>query len=265
VNRPLVAAAFVLGLVLAGEPAVADSFPEAPSGSGETTPSGVRVTIIKEGNEYRLKDPPSKGGGGGAPPGDPTCVERVQVFTMPADPATGAPERRYALVSCGDIVTGSYWLADGDVVDLDAAAAAEAARYVEDVLTPGIGIGVNPAAEGLVGLPSWFWIDGWSGAAQAPPISAFGVTIDVRMSSGEVTWDFGDDTRVRGDLGRAYPEESTVRHAYQGPGPYTVTAAIALTPDYRVNGGPWITLPPLTAEATTQHRVQERQAVLTQR
>jgi hypothetical protein len=224
----------------------------------------VRVTIIKEGGQYRIADSGAKGGGKGRPD-DPTCTERVQVFTMPADPAAGTPERRYALVTCGDSLIRSYWLADGDVQDLDGAARAEVARYVEDVIKPGMRIGVNPAAEGLVGLPSWFWIEGWSGSAQAPPISAYGVTIDVRMTSGEVLWDFGDGTELRGDLGAAYPAESTVRHAYQGPDRYTVTAGVTLEPSYRVNGGPWITLPPLTADATTQHPVQERQAVLTER
>ena len=97
----------------------------------------------------------------------------------------------------------------------------------------------------------------------APPITAFGLTIDVRMSSGTVNWDFGDGESAVGDLGRAYPAESTVQHAHQHDGTYTITASIDLVPEYRVDGGPWFTLPNLQALASTDHPVEERQAVVT--
>ena len=83
------------------------------------------------------------------------------------------------------------------------------------------------------------------------------------MSTASVTWSYGDGTTERGDLGRPYPAESTVQHVYQHDGTFTVTAAIDLTPEYRVDGGPWLPLPNLAAVATTQHPVQERQAVVT--
>jgi hypothetical protein len=156
------------------------------------------------------------------------------------------------------------WIAPDDVVDLDALARDEADRYIEDVLVPVVHIGVNPAAKGLVGLRSWFWIEGFDGSVTAPPITAFGLTIEVRMSSGSVTWDFGDEATSVGDLGRPYPAESTVQHAYQDDGAYTVTAAIDLVPEYRVDGGPWLTLPNLQATATAVHDVEERQAVVTE-
>src|SRR5690606_20208194 len=127
--------------------------------------------------------------------------------------------------------------------DLDEAARVEAERYVRDVLMPAVSIGVNPVAKGLVGLRSWFWIEGFDGTVTAPPISAFGMTIDVRMSTGSVTWDFGDGTVEPGDLGRAYPAESTVQHAHQSGGTYTVAATLDLVPQYRVDGGAWIMLP----------------------
>jgi hypothetical protein len=79
-----------------------------------------------------------------------------------------------------------------------------------------------------------------------------------------VSWDFGDGTVEKGDLGRAYPEESTVRHAHQHDGTFTISATIDLVPEYRVGAGPWITLPDLQAVATATHAVEERQAVVTQ-
>ena len=83
------------------------------------------------------------------------------------------------------------------------------------------------------------------------------------MSSGSVTWDFGDGESIAGDLGRAYPAESTVQHVHQRDGTFTITATIDLVPEYRVGGGPWLTLPDLQATATAQHDVEERQAVIT--
>jgi hypothetical protein len=173
------------------------------------------------------------------------------------------PAARFALLLCNGSVVRAIWVAPSDVIDLDAAARAEAERYVRDVLTPAVSIGVNPAAKGLAGLRSWFWIDGFAGSVTAPPISAFGLTIDVRMAAGGVRWDFGDGTIADGDLGRAYPEESTVQHAHRSAGSYRITATIALVPEYRVNGGGWITLPNLMAVAATTHQVEQRQPVVT--
>lgn len=175
---------------------------------------------------------------------------------------------RLAAVLCDARFAGWVWIEPDDGVDADGdedAARAEAERYVEEVLRPAVSIGANPAAKGLVGLPSWFWVEGFTGQLTAPPITAFGMTIEVRMATGSVTWDFGDGTVVDGDLGLAYPEESTVQHAYQRAGTYTVTASLELVPEYRVDGGPWMPLPSLTAAASADHPVEERQAVITHR
>ena len=73
------------------------------------------------------------------------------------------PEARLALLLCNGTIVQPIWVAPDDIVDLDAAARDEAQRYIEDVLVPAVRIGVNPAARGLVGLDSWFWIDGFDG------------------------------------------------------------------------------------------------------
>jgi hypothetical protein len=174
------------------------------------------------------------------------------------------PEAQFALLLCDGAIVQPIWVAPADIVDLDALARDLAQRYVEDVLTPVVGIGVNPAARGLVGLDSWFWVEGFDGSVTAPPIAALGLTIEVRMTSSSVRWDFGDGESLDGDLGRAYPAESTVQHVHQHDGTFTITAAIDLVPEYRVDGGPWLTLPGLQATATTQHDVEERQAVITE-
>jgi hypothetical protein len=231
----------------------------------ETVPDAVRVTLVKSGGEHVVS---SVSGGGTTRVG---CAWRV-VFVddldqVPYGTSVGPkpdPEARLGLLLCNGMVVRPLWVSPADVIDLDAAARVEAQRYVEHVLTPAVRIGVNPAARGLAGLDSWFWIEGFDGSVSAPPIRALGVTIDVRMTSGAVSWDFGDGTVEAGDLGRAYPQESTVRHVHQHDGTYVITASIALVPEYRVDGGPWLALPNLSAVATTTHPVEQRQAVVTQ-
>ncbi|MGH9273078.1 MAG: hypothetical protein ACRDZU_00400, partial [Acidimicrobiales bacterium] len=117
---------------------------------------------------------------------------------------------------------------------------------------------------GLAGLRSWFWIEGFAGVVQAPTINVFGLTIDVRMSSDDVTWEFGDGGSLEGDLGKAYPAESTVQHAHRDSGTYVIGATIHLVPEFSVNGGPWVTLPNLTPTATTALEVEEREPVITE-
>jgi hypothetical protein len=263
-RRGALVLAVVLPLLIVALPAAAEEGDYNGESTVETIPNAVRVTLVKSGDDYQVRN--VRGGDSAERVG---CSWSVSFGTDLSDTPYGAelgpppdPEAVAALLLCDGLVVGPIWVAPDDVVDLDALARNEAQRYVEDVLVPAIGIGVNPAAQGLVGLRSWFWVEGFSGAVAAPPIAAFGVTIDVRMSTASVTWDFGDGTEERGDLGRAYPEESTVQHAHQHDGTFTVTAAIDLAPEYRIDGGPWLPLPNLSAAAAVLHPVEERQAVV---
>ena len=257
---------FVAALVAIACPASADTIGDDGGGDadGQTIEDAVRVTIVVSGGleEVRSVSGVSDGSGQG-------CAFSV-VYAPDLDDTTYGtsagpkpdPDARFALLMCDGAVMTPIWVAPSDVIDLDALARDEAQRYIEDVLVPAVKIGVNPTARGLVGLPSWFWIDGFTGSVTAPPISAFGVSVDVRMSSASVAWDFGDGTTAIGDLGRAYPAESTVRHIHQSDGTFTVTATIDLVPEYRVDAGPWIVLPDLQAVATAVHQVEQRQAVV---
>ena len=253
---------FAFGWLLAPTGAWADG--EDSDGDAQTVDDAVRVTIVVSGGLEEVRT--VSGGSGGS---DQGCAYSVvyapDLDDTPYGTSAGPkpdPDARFALLLCNGSVITPIWVAPSDVIDLDAVARDEAQRYIEDVLVPTVTIGVNPAARGLVGLESWFWIDGFTGSVTAPPISAFGLSVDVRMSSGTVAWDFGDGTTVIGDLGQAYPSESTVRHTHQSDGAFTVTATIDLVPEYRVDGGPWIVLPNLQAAATAVHQVEQRQAVI---
>lgn len=245
--------------------ASADDRGDLVGGDAGTIPDAVRVTIIKSGGQQSVLAV-----SGGSTGGREGCAWSV-VFTPELEDAPYGispgprphPEAQFALLLCNGEIVQAIWVAPDDIIDLDAVARDEAERYIEDVLVPTVHIGVNPAARGLVGLRSWFWVEGFDGSVTAPPISAFGLTIEVRMSSGTVTWDFGDGASLAGDLGRAYPAESTVQHAHQDDGTFTISAVIDLVPEYRVDGGPWLTLADLQATASADHDVEERQAVIT--
>lgn len=264
--KAVAASVLVLGL-LSPDPSWADS-KESRQGTAETVADVVRVTLIRVGGRDAVHHVEGSDGGGST-----GCLWTLVYGPAPDDvPMFGEnpgekphPEARLALLMCDEAVHGPVWVAPEDVIDLDALARQEAERYVEEVLRPDVSIGANPVGQGLVGLRSWFWVDGFAGSVTAPPITAFGMTIEVRMAAGGVRWDFGDGTVVDGDLGRPYPEESTVQHAHQRSGTYTVTAALDLVPEYRVDGGPWLALPDLTATASVEHPVEQRQAVVTRR
>lgn len=255
----------LLVVVCAQGVAAGDESDPVTDGRADTVEDAVRVTVVKSGGEHAVRS--VTGGAAGSQQG---CVWSLVFSPELEDTPYGTspgpkphPDARFALLLCNGQIVQAIWVAPTDIVDLDALARDEAQRYIEDVLVPTVRIGVNPAARGLVGLRSWFWVEGFTGSVTAPPITAFGLTIEVRMSSGSVAWDFGDGSTLDGDLGRAYPAESTVQHAHQRDGAFTITAAIDLAPEYRVDGGPWLTLPNLQATATTQHEVEERQAVIT--
>jgi hypothetical protein len=246
-------------------PALADGKDKSGVKAG-TTADAVRVTVIRMGGAYSVG---SVGGGGSGT--QQSCTWTVLfapgLEDAPYGTAVGPkpdPDAQFALLLCNGGILRGIWIAPADVLDVDAVALAEIERFVTDVLMPAVTIGINPDAKGLAGLRSWFWIEGFDGVVQAPTINVFGLAIDVRMTSDHVTWDFGDGASLEGDLGRAYPAESTVQHAHRDSGAYVISATIHLVPEYRVDGGPWITLPNLKPTATTDLEVEEREPVVTQ-
>ena len=128
----------------------------------------------------------------------------------------------------------------------------------------------NPESRGLVGVESWFWIEGYDGA---PIVQSFvhpefvpPITVTIELTYRHTSWDFGDSTTATGDLGRAYPQESSVRHAYNrdsGSTPYTVTAALVFAARYSVNGGAWVDIGTVERTLTGQHPVIAAEAVRT--
>jgi hypothetical protein len=127
------------------------------------------------------------------------------------------------------------------------------------------GIGANPARS-LVGLPTWFWYQGYDGRPLSKTLTAFGVTVQVQATPTAYRWDFGDGTRLTSrSLGRPYPARSPITHTYmtarQG---VRVRCVFAFALRWRTGGGPWAPLPPLARTATATLEVVESQTVIHQ-
>jgi hypothetical protein len=140
------------------------------------------------------------------------------------------------------------------------------AREVRDHLpVPGIRISTNPR-RGLVGLKSWFWLEG-GGQPLADSLSRFGVRVEVEARPVSYRWDFGDGTeRTTSSPGRPYPNRSSVTQVYQRSSAqfeqgYRVSVATVFDVRWRTNGGRWRTLPGISRTSERFYRVAELQAV----
>ncbi len=97
------------------------------------------------------------------------------------------------------------------------------------------GVVANPAARGLVGLETWFWLASKPATLTADG-SIGGIRYVVTATPAQVVWDFGDGSTLslpaNTGAGDAYPARSPVRHVYErdSAAGYTVRAKV----DYRV-------------------------------
>lgn len=175
----------------------------------------------------------------------------------------------YALVCNGEIV-GVVWLP----IDPGGGAAAPApsprdiAMSLRDrIPIPNVTIAVNPE-RGLVGVDSWFWIEGYNGDPITESTDAFGSRVEVDARVQRYEWSFGDGATMKTESpGRPYPEPSDVRHVYERSSlghdrGYPVEVGFFFSVRYRVDGGGWIDLPGIERVAEAAYPVRESQAVI---
>jgi len=126
-------------------------------------------------------------------------------------------------------------------------------------------IRVNPA-RALTGLPTWYWFDGYRGQPLTKTVSALGVTVQVQAIPTAYRWDFGDGaTMTSRDLGRPFPQRSTITHTYQtARAQVTVQSTFDFAVRWRVPGGPWTPMAPISRTATATFEVAQSQSVLGQ-
>jgi hypothetical protein len=174
------------------------------------------------------------------------------------------------LLWCGHEMSGLVWL---DMSGGDPAGALDpetiAMHIRDEIPVPNADIRINPD-RGLVGVDSWFWIEGYDGAPIEESTDAFGQMVEVQARVTSYEWSFGDgDTIEASTPGRPYPHRSEIRHVYERSSAglsagYSVEVKFTFDVRYRVDVGRWIELPGITRVASTSYPVRESQAVIQQ-
>jgi hypothetical protein len=167
-------------------------------------------------------------------------------------------------------------------------AASPFAIFVSDTVNlPALSIGVAPAAQGITGLESYFWVSGYSGAAVPRTRVEGPYTINLVATPVGYTWSFGDGSSLStASLGTPYSASEgagadPVGHTYAvrselSPqavnGAYLVSVTATFDTKFQVIGpgmsGAWADLsalgvPPLTKTATLAYPVGEVVSALT--
>ncbi|MGH2718178.1 MAG: hypothetical protein ACRDJU_06340 [Actinomycetota bacterium] len=143
------------------------------------------------------------------------------------------------------------------------------------VTLPPLSVGVNPAARGITGLESFFWVAGYQGApiTASKPDGTF--TVNIVATPTAYTWTFGDGTSLTtaslGQPSTASPVNHTYsvmssRSPYAVGGHYQVGVTASFDTRFQVIGPgvdpTWqdfsqLNLPPLTDTATLSYPVDE--------
>jgi hypothetical protein len=210
------------------------------------------------------------GGGGRRGGGTPCQYTLASVGNLDSSPYVGQPaDVGLFSIQCGSFVDvrflrlgpGGTPLIPGATVD-----PVQLALSARDRLPlPAGRLRVNPT-RALVGLPTWYWYQGYNGRPLTKTISAFGVTVEVEARPTAFRWDFGDGaTMTSTDLGRPFPQPSTITHTYQAArAQVTVTCTFDFSVRWRTPGGPWTPMAPISRTATVTFAVAQSQSIVGQ-
>ena len=174
------------------------------------------------------------------------------------------------LLWCGNEMRGLVWLdpnASSPAQQMDPQTIAMHLR--DEIPVPHAEIKINPS-RGLVGVDSWFWLDGYNGSPIQDSTNAFGQRVEVEAHVTRYEWSFGDgESLVAKTVGRTYPQRSQIRHLYERSSAglatgFSVQVTFSFVVRYRVNGGGWIELPSISRVAETSYPVRESQSVIQQ-
>jgi hypothetical protein len=233
----------------------------------------VSVGVDQAGVPIRIQATTSGAGSSAQPSGGGDATPRC-TYTLASTGSAGLYVGKPADVGLFTVACGSYvdvrWLrlnpngtpqVPGPTVD-----PFQLALSARDRLpVPTGGIGANPARS-LVGLPTWFWYQGYDGRPLTKTVTAFGVTVQVQATPTAYRWDFGDGTWLTSSsLGRPYPARSPITHTYMtARAGVRVRCVFAFAVRWRTGGGPWAPLPPLVRAASATLEVAESQTVIHQ-
>jgi hypothetical protein len=174
------------------------------------------------------------------------------------------------LLWCGNEMRGLVWLEPNAGSPAQQTDPLTIAMHLRDEIPiPHAEIRINPN-RGLVGVDSWFWLDGYNGSPIEESTNAFGRRVEVEARVTRYEWSFGDgESIVAKTVGRTYPRRSQIRHLYERSSAglatgFLVQVTFSFVVRYRVDGGGWIELPSISRVAQTSYPVRESQSVIQQ-
>lgn len=238
----------------------------------DTDEDGVNVDAENEGDA-----PGSGGGGSGGSGSGPKCwLEELRddQWDDSIELEYWGRRMRYAPYNlyCDGEWQGIIWIEivsdeNGDPLPIPTTPQEVAERLRDQMPVPRATVGINPD-RGVVGVESWFWMEGYDGSLITDSTDAFGFLVEIQARVTHYRWSFGDGTVIESTSpGRAYPEQSQVRHTYERSSAgttagYPVEATFTFQVRYRVDRGPWLALPGISRTTSTSYPVRESQAVI---
>jgi hypothetical protein len=264
-RRSAILAGLVVGLLLLqASPALAYKWKRTVTIGVD--PNGVPVKI-----DARTTGPGGSTGGGGRRGGGVSCEYTLaSVGNLDSSPYVGQPaDVGLFTIQCGSFVDVRFLRLGPNGNPLIPRATVDPVQLAlsarDRLPVPAGQLRLNPT-RALVGLPTWYWFEGYDGRPLTKTISALGVTVQVQATPTVFRWDFGDGTTMTSsDLGRPFPQRSTITHTYQAARDHvTVTCTFDFAVRWRVPGGPWTPLAPLSRTATATLEVAESQSVVGQ-
>jgi hypothetical protein len=191
------------------------------------------------------------------------------------------------VVVCNGVPTGYGMYVPGTTVGNGGSPAAirrVAQSAAGSIAMPNVAIEANPPAQGVTGLNTWFYAQGYSGGPISTTRNALGATIMVIATPTSYEWNFGDGSPVVTSASLGVPWQASytpasgpdcnfdgspiqtgnpviagsVTHCYNHTSPgLTVSVTFNFAVTYSVNGGLPIALAPIQRSATLTYPVEQ--------
>jgi hypothetical protein len=268
-HRVRIAVGIVLVLAMTGPAAYADDHEDPFTWPTDVVVESNTDAVVVEADAQATTLGAAGSGGGSDCWLDPVGTIG-EIFVESFEEQWSNPDLFPFLLWCGDEMRGLVWLDMSGGGPAPSLYPETIAMHIRDEIpVPNAEIRINPD-RGLVGVDSWFWIEGYDGSPIEDSTDAFGQLVEVEARVTNYEWSFGDgDTIEARTPGRSYPHRSEIRHIYQGSSAglasgYPVEVTFTFEVRYRVDGGGWIELPGITRVAGTSYPVRESQAVIQQ-
>lgn len=212
----------------------------------------------------------SSGNGSGS--GSDSNCRYVRVEPQAPPPAGAGPGAWYVR-ECDGSQTQAMWLTAAQAGDPDSLAREAVSRL--RLPAPAIRANPDPAADLLVRVPVWLWVDSLTWGPRSATASVPGMSVTATATPTEVAWSFGDGSSDQTCSGAGTPwrpgidpraESPTCGHTYLvssagAPGDvFTLRATVTWSVSW-VGGGQSGSVPALTTTSAVPVRVAQSQAI----